>query len=826
MIRHLVAPVLLVVTLFEVVEARQNPPVVTPTVPVAANSDEATVTVQLTNGDALTPQDLAPGLLATALKPGQLIVPVFRKVDLAGAPTKWSATLVVGNLIPFGEITVPLLVRGQPTHNLRFHKAGLIARAPVDGGLEIEQGGSLFVVLENPTAFAYSQVRARWRFNGTEVCQAVADASAADGKFAGDNTKCHDPAQWVTFGIARHAPVTLRVEPPAAWFHDPQTGFPRAARRSGVLTLQYVSEGTAGPIYEQSLPLDVQFHPGDRAVLWNLVRIGVLLAVGAVLALVLRVVIPNYRRKEALKDQLNESRDAIGDISIERSLRVLLKVELLALDQLRQRSWVFGPSFADYAHRFEQGIEVVHRKIDFTRRLDTARERKLALEVQEVAPTRLQAIDRYLNAACEVLLREQLTDQEWVFVQQRLEAADRLLTEPTKEERDAFQAFLVQRWKAVRDFFYFDGQKKAELAKVVGDALPGAEMLPDGQDADGSLWIQRVGPVRGDVQISMLEVLREYVFVASLARPDTRNRLIELCKAPSAQGLEEARLIVREVSERVDVNDILRALRRGEAAIDITPQSVRRNEKSQITLRFRDPALDGAGARLRLRCEWIIGPADATNGDSAPLPLTLLPPGDPEHAPIRDRGHASGAESSNGRTRRRWWWQAASPYQTIEYGWKIFQCFPDSDVDWAVTARLYHNGERVEIPVLARTTHHRAAAPGVKNPGAEGSIPKNPATETATPNTVEPTAQKNNEPSLPSYPYRTIVQPRRREQDWGNFVERIVPETVQLLAALLVPLVTLAITQADEGTSGRWWELIGVGFGSEMIRSVLTGKSD
>jgi hypothetical protein len=45
-----------------------------------------------------------------------------------------------------------------------------------------------------------------------------------------------------------------------------------------------------------------------------------------------------------------------------------------------------------------------------------------------------------------------------------------------------------------------------------------------------------------------------------------------------------------------------------------------------------------------------------------------------------------------------------------------------------------------------------------------------------------------------------------------------------MLAALLVPLTTLAITTADGAISGRWWDLVGIGFGSEAIRNILTGE--
>ena len=78
--------------------------------------------------------------------------------------------------------------------------------------------------------------------------------------------------------------------------------------------------------------------------------------------------------------------------------------------------------------------------------------------------------------------------------------------------------------------------------------------------------------------------------------------------------------------------------------------------------------------------------------------------------------------------------------------------------------------------------------------------------------------------------YTLTIRPQAKagmsSEWWGRRVERVFPEALQLGAALLVPLATLAITQAGQGSSGSWWELLGVGFGSETIRAILTGKSE
>lgn len=727
-----------------------------PAVVIPVSTDEAKVPAfRMTDVDALTPDDLSLGPLTNASQPTHYFTPELRSRDISGGPKAWSVSIVVGNVIPFGRSTIPLLIRGEPKRIIQIDKPGLIARAPIGQTFDVREGNPLQVVLENPTAFTYTNVKTRWRFEQSEVCFTVVD-TPADGNKPQDAVKCDAPDTWTGFKVNKYTTVSLRVMPPAEWFVDQQTGFPRDAKRTGVLTLRFAGDPAADgtrPVYEQLLPLDVQFNPGDRSVFYNLVWVAAWLFGGAMLALVLRVAIPNYRRKEALKEQLAETEAATRDILFETSLQVLIKVERAGLDQLRRRSWILGPQFADIAQRTEQGLTALKRKIEFTRRLDTSRGRRLSLARQDVPPTRVLAIDRQLNAACEVLLREELTEPDWVFAQQRLEAADKLLVEPTQEEKEAFQAFLVQRWKSVSSFFTLQGRKLNVPGPLtpIKDAFPSEEALPLA-GADGSEWVQQIGLARADLQLSALEILRDFLFLATSVPPSQLERFKGLLTTPSMTELTAARLLMREISENVSVAEIVGALQAGEADIKLTPESVRANEKVTMVVRFRNSKLDDAAARQAIRCEWIITPV------SPPVPASKV-------EAIRDWIH-----------RRR----HDPPSAHNAYGWEISHCFPETVEHWHVAARFHVAGS-----VVCQTSQ----------PGMELHLEESI-------NLIEHT------------------------QDWGNRVERIFPEAIQLGAALLVPLATLAVTQSGEGTTGRWWELIGVGFGSEMIRSILTGKPD
>ena len=55
---------------------------------------------------------------------------------------------------------------------------------------------------------------------------------------------------------------------------------------------------------------------------------------------------------------------------------------------------------------------------------------------------------------------------------------------------------------------------------------------------------------------------------------------------------------------------------------------------------------------------------------------------------------------------------------------------------------------------------------------------------------------------------------------------RLRIEAVQLGAALLVPMATLASSTINGATTSQPWELIAIGFGADTIKNILVGKSE
>jgi hypothetical protein len=747
------------------------PPV--PAVIIPATSDQATATVHLSGIDQPQAQDLQ----VTVPPSDDRVAPTVTITGVTGAAKDWDVALKAEQLTSFGETLATLSYKGQPERIVRFLKPGLVVKTP-DGRLTAKEGcwyaagTPLTIVLENPAAAAYPVVRARFRFADTDVCEATTDKTHSK---LGDNSKCNDPAQWASFPVTRFTSTTLRAMGAKSWFRDSQTGYPKSAKRKGTLTLRYDGPGggTALTVYEQNIPLEVQLDPSSWSMFGTLLEIAAWLLVGALLSLILRVTIPNYRRKRAIKEQFAQAVKATRGISdaVNSLLRVLLRVELLALESSLHGAWIGGPGFADVAKRVEQGLATTKRKIDFAKRLDAALNRQTGLAEQEAPPTRLDSIARHMAAATDALLRDQLGEQDWVFIQQHLEAVDKLLGEPTQEEKDAFEALLVQRWKSIRDFFRRDADGSLIVPPVLmemKECFPSAKCLPDPKDdPDGNQWVKNL--TRADIQLSALALVREFLSLlpsTGLAKEpwsSVNERLTFYLQAPGIQTLAAARLLIRELEQHINTSRIVEALQARQADIEVDPQTVSRNEKTRLFIRFRDPVLNPAAARLDVECQWDLEDRPATRHRE--WLKGWLRPGTPP---------------------------TVQPATRIsERGWEIYHYFGDNVTSSDITVRFYWSGKLLPWPV-------------------EG------------------------QPDPPPLEYKRTVYPGAQlvsSDRWWRFYrnekfQRVLPEALQLAAALLVPLAALAVTQTGQANSGPWWDLIGIGFGSETIRDILTGTPE
>jgi hypothetical protein len=779
-----------------------HPPIV---VPATSRTATARVQVTLDQKEGSESADFQAGQLVSPQHPDQHIVPEIDVITpLNGKSGLVTLEMAVSGLVPFGEMSVPLLYKGRHVETLRFHKPGIVVRTGGSPLVAHEREGRLLLVLENPSNETHRNVGVRVRFQDADVCTATTDQPAppahrraratwsewfeAGGDPAGKappwaseagDASCTNAASWTRLTLAPASRVSLWVPTHDAWFTERLSGRARSTTRQGALTLRYFANGTDAAVAEHNLPLEVQFEPTTANLTWSIVWVGIYLLSGAVIFMVLRVSIPNYRRKRALKDALNEARTDTATISnaVDSQLRVLLRVERLALDQRRHQERVLFPGFAQLASRIEARLATLTRKIDLARRLDAATCRRDSLVAGPVAPTRLDLIERDLLTACDALKNDELREADWLFVQQRLEAADKALNEPSPDEKEAFEAVLSQRWQVLRDHF---GQKDGAEPKLkelivppelerMKPCFPRASVLPRADDLDGRKWIASVGAVRADLQLTALERLRDVQILApdplTPAWADAMARLTGWLATPSIDNLALARVLLRQLSEPTTVEEIVAALEAGEADIEMDPQVLAPNQTVRLSVRFLDPRLNSASLRHAVQCEWRF---DAPSVIDRRAQARQQWPRVARAVDTLVSAFRFGA--------------AAVPVPVAEHerGWVVYRYFEPAVAQQKLRVVFFRGGKEIQIdPQIIERQYQKA---------------------------VEPTELTSRQKEVRDRRYRFGFQ------------------AVQMLAALLVPLATLAITTAGDATAARWWDLVGIGFGSEAIRNILSGE--
>jgi hypothetical protein len=769
-----------------------------PAILIPADTDEVTTTILLRGLDAKPENgDLEAGLLTSTQQPSLLIRPA---VAVVGAPVTqgkdFLTTIKVTSLAAFGDTTAPLLYKGKQVEILRFSKPGLLAKPPVGDSFIIReqsfqwlkellrgpQPPAILLVLENPSTFPYASVRGRLRFDNHDVCLFTAEKFPTSPKPGTGDSSCNTNDSWSEFNIPQYAQVSLRADPSWSWFFDPATNYARSAKRKGWFTLRFKSTNAA-QIQEQDIPIEVQFEPSGLSLFGSLFWVAVWLALGASLSLFLRVTVPNMKRKSQLKDQLNEAGKAVSTISaeVDSNLRVLLRVERRSLDELRVAVWPFGPGYADYATRVEQGLPALNRRIAAVIKLDAALTRKKALSEQNVAPTKLEQIEEMLSAASETLKQDLLSDEDWVFVNQRLENAQKLLREPSQTEKEAFEAMLANRWKAIKAHFGFDSDGNLIVPTSLAgmkSCFPDRSLLPDKDDQKFPEWLDSIGIERADLQLSALNLVWEFQFLlprvdppsapmpptAPIASAPTPNdlppkwekameKLNGLLSTPAVGNLREAKRELRQLAEGISEEDFINALKAGAASIVMDPSIARPDRRMRFSVEFRQPKLNRVAARQLITCHWTF--ADSLGRR---LPWFNRKADQPEQQAQDTQTQESGPD-----------------LKLPENGWFVHHYFEKSAYESVVTVS-FHDSQGQPI-VLEKD-----------KAWAELTVRPRPAS--------------------------------RGNENW----QRFLLEITQVGAALLVPLATLASNTVGGGNASHWWEIAALGFGSDTIKNIIVGK--
>ncbi len=856
-----------------------------PPIVVRADGDEVETTIKLRGLDGKpAASDFELGRMAMPQHPNLVALPSLK---LQGDPQQtgvgeFQTTFKIGGLGFFGDGDIPLLYKGRQVEILRFSKPGLIVKPPVGDSFVAREDQPLMIVLENPSGFVYDHVRARLRFGNTDVCLFTAqdsepktggDPVAPDKNSTTSNRKedvkknaqvtCDQSSTWTEFKIPPYAQISLWASPSTNWFRDPATGFARSESLKGWLTLRFENfpqqqaDAQQAPgaqsMEEQNLPLEVQFEPGEYSLVGSLVRVALWLLAGALLSMLLRVSVPNITRRSQLKDQLNDAGMSIATISseVDSTLRVLLRVQRKTLDNLRVAVWSFGPGYADYATRVEQGLPKLNRRIDAARELDAALSRRKTMLESGAAPARVEQIEELLAATSETLKQDEISDEDWVLINQHLDAAQKLLREPNPTEKEAFDAMLSGRWKDIRDHFgrNSDGSLKVpDALKGLEECFPSTDLLPDkDKDPDATQWIKSVGAVRADLQLSALMLLREFQFLSPTPIAKQAPANPEGQTPPGSGAAEQG-----SGTEGTDLGTTSTVSGAEEAKGDTVPPSSGSNPQQSEA-----PAQSQGGDVPKGGNSFSQGAAERGSSSSVPGRIPMW-----ADARRKLKALLSTPSIDNLREAKRELRQLADgvceedikvalqmgkativmdpalarPDRTIRFSVRFRQpnlntaaarqlvscswVFEDTPV--AKSPRLKHAFDKVRQWVLGLAETSRTVQ-NILLPEDGWSVhhyfEKYIDTGKVSVCFYDSRARQIQLPPDQAWATREVKpeSSRRGKEKW----QRFSLELTQLGAALLIPLATLASTTVTGSTTGHWWQLVAIGFGSDTIKNIL-----
>ena len=743
---------------------QQVSPSVRPPFQIRADQDHIADQAQVHSQDnaAPTAADFTAGLL-TSTQTGLIARPAIEMVKaVAGAkPGDYIVDLRIEALMPFGESSADLLYKGTPIDLLRFSRPG-VAVGPANGTAIIaRQSDPLLLVLDNHSAFTYKDVAARLRFQDRDFC--VFEVGAPQATPPKVPTDCATEKSWNRFDIPQYTQVTLRAGSlPAEWFQDPGSTYARSGKSTGALTLHFADGSQSTPrIHEQNLPIEAQFEAGTQSFGFTLLRIFALLALGAAISFLLRVSLPNMKRKRALKDQLAELNKQIGGLSGEvgSRLRTLLGSECLALDELRKETLPIAPNYADYAKRVDQGMPILSRKIAVAQRLQSALERHRALLNAGYAFKMLDDSEQLMHDISRLVQKNVLSDDDWQAVNQTLQKVETTLDRPDQDQ-DAAVSALALRWQDLREHF---GPRDAagnlaqgpwSAPRTVQDMKPVFDFLPKEFYAAGldefKKWSEANDGTGGnaDLLVSSLEYV---TFAETIATPSTvsqvwreeRDKMPDLLANVTTRKLFEVRDAQWRLVENIFKNDVTAALTSGQARFVVDPENPAENQRFRVSVCFLDPHLDESTSRDQLTCRWTFS--------------TMMLGSRIWYQP---------------------WKRANFVKLKHEQGWHAFHYFENGSVSVDISVEVFDGSDMVKLGA---------------NPRGE----------------------------FPSM--RVIPAPNLRLKEK---YARTILEMAQLAAALLIPLVALASSTVNGGGEGRWWTLVGLGFGTDTIKTIITGKDD
>lgn len=392
------------------------------------------------------------------------------------------------------------------------------------------------------------------------------------------------------------------------------TGWLKDHEEEGKLTLSFRPPGVANAKYWPSKVIKVKVKmrytsEGWRAVWGNTILLLVLVA-GAMFSYLGAVGMPNRLKRSDYQESLTQLAQRIGGIShqVDSRLRVVVRVQRKRLfNQLWSRANI-SPDLTRVFNRVSQGLAALVNQVSLAEQIDAAHRRLKLLDAKGAPPSLLAAAEDTVWKAAEEISHIGPEDQELKLSREYLGKA-RDCMDKAENLNEEFAKGLPKRAREVQTALtpylltpLFTEKIQPALRGVFANLAPPAkapETLEAAADLDANL-------TKRDLVRQFLEIYNATGDEQARADLDLQlGRLLRTLGLKTYKAVRHARRLVREAQEGIYPADIAQGA--ATASIEVDPAMALANEPARFSVRFGDPSLNDAAARLEFEGRWDFG---------------------------------------------------------------------------------------------------------------------------------------------------------------------------------------------------------------------------
>lgn len=508
--------------------------------------------------------------------------------------------LDLGKIWEAGVAEAPLRINGVEAARLVAEKYRLPFGVKVDATdtekpqFILERGESYAVVLKNEDPVTY---RINWTF-------VVAGATSQGNLIV-------TPRSTASFSLTAADSIF-------SWW----TGLLKDRDEDGKLTLQFSPPGVADAAYWPSKVVPVKVHLRSVSELsqrWCInVSLLLVLVVGALFSYFGSVGLPNRLKRSEYREALAQLGQRITGLSqqIDSRLRVMVRVQRRRLDELLSSRQSTSPDLTRVFGLVSTGLMVLEKQVGLAEEIDIAHRRLQYLDAKNAPPSLLAGAEEAIwKAADEISL---LVPDDVRLTRSRvyLDTANGLLVQADAEKQDEakIEAFAAELWtkyqQTVKDLTAYLNEPlyKSTIQPRLGNIFQErSEADFKSKSMSNAAWLDQIVEKRDLVRqfLQIYTTNTDEEFRRKLT--DQLGQLVKDLGKESYKAIRHARLLVREAQEGVFPDDLAQAAKAGQARIEIDPTTPRMNNPVQFGIRFSDPRLNNATARLECEGRWSFG---------------------------------------------------------------------------------------------------------------------------------------------------------------------------------------------------------------------------